>query len=71
MSTTLCFIDTETTGLDPRIHQPYEVCYWLEDDDPRTMLLPHTLEHADGQANPQTSQTATSSGGPAVAAPLV
>ena len=50
MSTTLCFIDTETTGLDPRIHQPYEVCYWLEDDDPRTMLLPHTLEHADGQA---------------------
>lgn len=35
---TLCFIDTETTGLDPRIHQPYEVCYWLEDQSQPTTL---------------------------------
>lgn len=49
--TTLCFIDTETTGLDPRIHQPYEVCFWLEGaDEPTTLWLPHTLEHADAQA---------------------
>lgn len=48
--TTLCFIDTETTGLDARIHQPYEVCYWLEDDDPRTLHLPHSLDFADGMA---------------------
>lgn len=49
--TTLCFIDTETTGLDPRIHQPYEVCWWREDEDePNTLRLPHTLEYADQQA---------------------
>lgn len=46
--TTLCFIDTETTGLDDRIHQPYELCLWRDDwDAPRTYTLPHTLEHAD------------------------
>lgn len=48
---TLCFIDTETTGLDPRIHQPYEVCWWREDmDEPRTLHLPHSLDYADGTA---------------------
>lgn len=49
--TVLCFIDTETTGLDARIHQPYEVCIWREDEDaPRTLELPHTLDLADGAA---------------------
>lgn len=49
--TTLCFIDTETTGLDARIHQPYEVCYWREDKpEPRTVDLPHTLDFADPAA---------------------
>ena len=49
--TTLCYIDTETTGLDPRIHQPYEVCYWREDrDEPTTLLLPSDLKYADLQA---------------------
>jgi hypothetical protein len=48
---TLCYIDTETTGLDPRIHQPYEVCIWREDwENPNTFGLPHTLEYADQQA---------------------
>lgn len=48
---TLCFIDTETTGLDPRIHQPYEVCIWREDwDEPNTYFPGHTLEFADQQA---------------------
>ncbi len=47
----LCFTDVETTGLDPRIHQPYEVCIWREDEDePRTYDLAHDLTHADGQA---------------------
>jgi DNA polymerase III epsilon subunit-like protein len=51
LPSTLCFIDTETTGLDPRIHQAYEVCYWHEDaSEPRSFLLPHTLDHADGTA---------------------
>jgi hypothetical protein len=49
--TILCFIDTETTGLDSRIHQPYEVCYWREDQErPQTAALPHSLEHAYGSA---------------------
>lgn len=49
--TVLCFIDTETTGLDARIHQPYEVCWWREDEDkPKTRNLPHSLDYADGQA---------------------
>ena len=49
--TTLCFIDTETTGLDPRIHQPYEVCWWRDDmDEPMVMRLHHSLEYADPQA---------------------
>src|SRR5690348_12347931 len=47
----LCFIDTETTGLDVRIHQPWEVCTWLEGEAaPQTLALPHTLEYADAQA---------------------
>ena len=51
MSTTLCFIDCETTGLDPRIHQPYEVSWWLEDEDePRSGWLAHDLTHADTKA---------------------
>lgn len=44
----LCYIDTETTGLDPRIHQPYEVCIWPEAwSKPFTYGLPHTLEYAN------------------------
>ena len=49
--TTLCFIDTETTGLDPRIHQPYEVAWWREDESkPRSEWIQHTLDHADPKA---------------------
>lgn len=49
--TVLAFIDTETTGLDARIHQPYEVSWWREDKrEPVTLELPHSLDHADGQA---------------------
>ena len=49
--TVLCFVDVETTGLDARIHQPYEVSYWREDhDEPTTLGLSHTLDHADMQA---------------------
>lgn len=49
--TTLCFIDTETTGLDARIHQPYEVCIWRDDwEEPNTFVLRHDLVHADAKA---------------------
>lgn len=47
----LAFVDTETTGLNPRIHQPYEVCVWREDHPtPTTLALAHTLDHADPRA---------------------
>lgn len=49
--TVLTWVDCEATGLDPRIHQPYEVCIWREDsENPETIDLPHTLEFADQQA---------------------
>lgn len=49
--TTLAFIDVESTGLDPRIHQPYEVCIWREDwMAPSLYDLAHDLTYADGQA---------------------
>lgn len=48
---TLAWIDTETTGLDPRIHQPWEVCVWREDwPNPETYRLAHDLTHADTKA---------------------
>lgn len=46
--TVLCFLDTETTGLNPAVHMPWEVCWWIEGaDEPRTELLPHVLDFAD------------------------
>lgn len=49
--TTLCFIDTETTGLDARIHQPYEVSFWCDDEtQPVSGWLDHDLTHADAMA---------------------
>jgi hypothetical protein len=49
--TTLAFVDCESTGLDARIHQPYEVCIWREDrGNPITYNIPHSLEFADPQA---------------------
>jgi hypothetical protein len=51
MTTTLAFLDCETTGLDARIHQPYEVCIWREDEpQPNTFGLAHDLTYADPQA---------------------
>ena len=49
--TTLAFVDVESTGLDARIHQPYEVCVWREDwEEPISSWLTHDLTHADQQA---------------------
>lgn len=49
--TVLCFIDTETTGLDYDRHDAYEVCWWREDaNGPQTAVLPHSLDNADDVA---------------------
>lgn len=45
-----CFIDTETTGLDHRIHQAYEVAWAIGDDKIEVTPIAHTLEHADPAA---------------------
>jgi hypothetical protein len=46
--TVLCFIDTETTGLNPAVHEAYEVCWWREDEpEPTTNVLPHWISTAD------------------------
>lgn len=47
----LMFVDTEATGLDWSIHQPYEVCLWEEHwAEPKTFDLRHSLEGADPAA---------------------
>lgn len=44
------YVDTETTGLDPRIHQAFELAYALSGTPVIDVHLPHTLEFADSQA---------------------
>lgn len=47
----LVFVDTETTGLDATVHEVVEVAYsrW-DDENVRTLIVPHTLLHADPEA---------------------
>lgn len=44
---TFLWIDTETTGLDHKRHQIVELTYALGNDDPYTLVLPHSLTNAD------------------------
>lgn len=47
----LVFIDTETTGLNPAVHQAYEVAWQFEDsDEVEELVLPHDLANADPRA---------------------
>lgn len=46
----LVFVDTETTGLDPRIHDAYEVAWVGETGCVSRMVLPHDLINADERA---------------------
>lgn len=39
----LVFIDTETTGLDPQLHQAYEVAWAVNDGPIHRLVLPHNL----------------------------
>lgn len=48
--TTLVFLDIETTGLDPDLHEVWEVAYALEQGDPLSFVVPHTLRTADPKA---------------------
>lgn len=46
MSRLKVFLDTETTGLDPTVHEAYEVAWAVEDGPVNALALPHTLNHA-------------------------
>lgn len=47
MVTTLCYVDTETTGLDPDKHQAYEVAWQIGEGPLVSARLGHTLKNAD------------------------
>jgi DNA polymerase III epsilon subunit-like protein len=47
---TLCFIDTETTGLDPAQHHAVEIAWALDDGPIQTFVPWHMLDGADPKA---------------------
>lgn len=46
----LLFLDTETTGLDPRVHDVWEIAFAVDDGPIRSFVLPHSLKTADPKA---------------------
>lgn len=50
MSTPVCFVDTETTGLDPDLHEIWEVGLILPDGSEHEWQLPVDLGRADPAA---------------------
>lgn len=50
MTTPLVFLDTETTGLDPALHEVWEVAVAWDDELILSYILPHSLRTADVKA---------------------
>lgn len=50
MNNNSVYIDTETTGLDSRIHDTIEAAWAVNDTPTRRIVFPHHLEHADMNA---------------------
>lgn len=46
----LVYIDIETTGLDPHLHQVWEIAYAIDTGPVRTYQVRHSLDHADPEA---------------------
>lgn len=46
----LVFLDTETTGLDPALHEVWEIAWAVEDGPIMSAVVPHTLRTADPKA---------------------
>ncbi len=46
----LVFLDLETTGLSPEIHEVWEAAWAVEDGPIQTVQLPHVVEMADPDA---------------------
>ena len=48
--TPLYFLDVETTGLDPELHDVWEIAFAREDGPIRSVIVPHSLQTADPKA---------------------
>jgi hypothetical protein len=46
----LVFLDTETTGLDPALHEVWEIAWAIDDGAILSRVLPHSLATADPEA---------------------
>ncbi len=46
----MLYLDIETTGLDPYCHAIVELSYAINNDDPFTLVFPHSLNGADPKA---------------------
>jgi DNA polymerase-3 subunit epsilon len=46
----LVYLDVETTGLDPMLHDVVEIAWAVEDGDIKSFVPEHNLAYADGQA---------------------
>lgn len=46
----LVFLDTETTGLDPALHEVWEIAWAIGDGQIQSGVLPHSLRTADPEA---------------------
>lgn len=44
------FLDTETTGLDPALHEVWEIAYAIGDRPIASGVIPHSLQTADPDA---------------------
>lgn len=46
----LIYLDTETTGLDPYLHEVWEIAYAINDGPVRVCNVPHSIVTADEEA---------------------
>ena len=47
---TLIFLDTETTGLDPKRHEIWEIAYAVDNGPIRSAIVPHKFTNPDPKA---------------------
>lgn len=48
--TTLAYVDTETTGLDPNLHDVWEIACAIDDGPIHSAIVAHSLTFADSEA---------------------
>ncbi len=50
MTTALVFLDTETTGLDPVLHEVWEIAWAINGGSTTSRVVPHSIATADPKA---------------------